>query len=246
MALSCPARHRGAPARTPARPLLDAWHEGAAALPAEFGAWAAPCLSEPDPAELASLLDRGFAGACLPAEALATAAGFDALRPACSSCSRQRGAPLFVHPGPAPGTLRGAAIAAADASVPSWWPAAHQLRGRDERGLARVRALRPARAPASCGSASRCWPASRRSTASGWSRAAAEPAADPDAFLDTSSYGPRAVDAVIRELGVDALTYGSDRPVVPAAEPGAGRGRRMWRCGSATPPACSSLAEVAA
>jgi hypothetical protein len=44
------------------------------------------------------------------------------------------------------------------------------------------------------------------------------PAADPDVFLDTSSYGPRAVDAMIRELGVDALTYGSDRPVAPAHE----------------------------
>jgi predicted TIM-barrel fold metal-dependent hydrolase len=41
---------------------------------------------------------------------------------------------------------------------------------------------------------------------------------DPDVFLDTSSYGPRAVDAVVREVGVDRLVYGSDRPVVtPAA-----------------------------
>jgi hypothetical protein len=48
------------------------------------------------------------------------------------------------------------------------------------------------------------------------------PAADPDVFLDTSSYGPRAVDAIIRELGVDALAYGSDRPVTPAQELGLG------------------------
>jgi 6-methylsalicylate decarboxylase len=44
------------------------------------------------------------------------------------------------------------------------------------------------------------------------------PAADQDIFLDTSSYGPRAVDAMIRELGVDALVYGSDRPVTPPQE----------------------------
>jgi 6-methylsalicylate decarboxylase len=37
---------------------------------------------------------------------------------------------------------------------------------------------------------------------------------DPLTFVDTSSYGPRAVDAVIRELGVDALVHGSDVPVV--------------------------------
>jgi hypothetical protein len=37
---------------------------------------------------------------------------------------------------------------------------------------------------------------------------------DPEAFLDTSSYGVRAVDAVIREVGVDCLVHGSDRPVI--------------------------------
>ena len=31
-------------------------------------------------------------------------------------------------------------------------------------------------------------------------------------FLETSSYGPRGVDAVIRVLGVDHLLHGSDRP----------------------------------
>jgi hypothetical protein len=41
---------------------------------------------------------------------------------------------------------------------------------------------------------------------------------DPDVFLDTSSYGARAVDAVLREVGVDRLVHGSDRPVVPAVQ----------------------------
>jgi hypothetical protein len=31
-------------------------------------------------------------------------------------------------------------------------------------------------------------------------------------FVETSSYGHRAVDAVLRVLGVDALVLGSDRP----------------------------------
>ena len=31
---------------------------------------------------------------------------------------------------------------------------------------------------------------------------------------DTSSYGPRALDAMLRVVGVDRLLYGSDRPVI--------------------------------
>jgi predicted TIM-barrel fold metal-dependent hydrolase len=43
-------------------------------------------------------------------------------------------------------------------------------------------------------------------------------ASDPGVFLDTSSYGARAVDAVLREVGVDRLVHGSDRPVVAPHE----------------------------
>jgi hypothetical protein len=45
---------------------------------------------------------------------------------------------------------------------------------------------------------------------------------DPDVYLDVSSYGARAIDAVLREVGVDRLVHGSDRPVVarPEAELG--------------------------
>ncbi|MDP9135432.1 MAG: amidohydrolase, partial [Actinomycetota bacterium] len=41
---------------------------------------------------------------------------------------------------------------------------------------------------------------------------------DRGVFLDVSSYGERAVDAVLREIGVDQLVFGSDRPVVAARE----------------------------
>jgi hypothetical protein len=37
-------------------------------------------------------------------------------------------------------------------------------------------------------------------------------AVDPRTFVETSSYGHRAVDSVLRVLGVDALVFGSDRP----------------------------------
>jgi len=219
VALSCPLGIEALPPDA-ARPLLDAWHEGAAALPPEFGAWAAPCVSEPDPAELDALLDRGFAGACLPAESLMTEAGLAACGPLLEVLE-SRSAPLFVHPGPAPGAVVGPALGAAGTSVPLWWPAltryvaamnaawhAFAYFGRPAHPRLRVCfAMLAGLAPLH----------RERLVARG---GGAIP--DPDVFLDTSSYGPRAVDAVIRELGVDGLTHGSDRPVVPASDPALG------------------------
>jgi predicted TIM-barrel fold metal-dependent hydrolase len=40
--------------------------------------------------------------------------------------------------------------------------------------------------------------------------------ADEGVFYDTSSYGARTIDAVVRCVGIDQLVYGSDRPVVDA------------------------------
>jgi hypothetical protein len=42
---------------------------------------------------------------------------------------------------------------------------------------------------------------------------------DPDAFLEVSSYGTRAIDATLRVLGVDVLVNGSDRPYCTPAVP---------------------------
>jgi hypothetical protein len=36
---------------------------------------------------------------------------------------------------------------------------------------------------------------------------------DEKAWFDVSSYGPRAVDAMLRVVGVDRLVLGSDRPI---------------------------------
>jgi hypothetical protein len=38
---------------------------------------------------------------------------------------------------------------------------------------------------------------------------------DRHAFVETSSYGPRAIDATMRSLGVDTIVCGSDRPYAP-------------------------------
>ena len=97
-----------------AEPLLAAYHEGVAALPEPFGAWAAVGLDAPDPATLSGLLDQGFAGACVAAEALDGPAGYERLGPVLETLER-RDAPLLVHPGPVP--------AAAPAGAPRWWAA---------------------------------------------------------------------------------------------------------------------------
>jgi 6-methylsalicylate decarboxylase len=215
VALSSPLGIEALPP-TAARPLLDAWHDGAAGLPAELGAWAAPSVSEPDPGHLGRLLDRGFVGACLPAEALMSAAGFDR----CGSLLElldSRGAPLLVHPGPGHDTLHVAAIESATAIVPSWWPAVTRyVAAMNAAWHAFARFGRPShpRLRVCFAMLAGLGPLHRERLLARGGR----PAADPDVFLDTSSYGPRAVDAMIRELGVDALVYGSDRPVTPPQE----------------------------
>ena len=35
---------------------------------------------------------------------------------------------------------------------------------------------------------------------------------DAGVFVETSSYGPQAVDALVRALGIDGVVLGSDRP----------------------------------
>jgi predicted TIM-barrel fold metal-dependent hydrolase len=191
-----------------AETLLAAYHEGVRALPDEFGAWAAVALAEPDPVELARLLDAGFVGACVAAEALAGPDGLERLGRVLETLER-RGAPLLVHPGPATAT--------ATAGLPDWWAAltgyvatmqtawhAFAVWGRVAHpGLRVCFAMLAGLAPLQ----------RERLVARGG------PAiSDPDVFLDVSSYGARTIDAVLREVGVDRLVHGSDRPVIPAAE----------------------------
>jgi len=211
VALSVPLGIEALPADD-AAPLIDAWHAGAAELPERLGAWAAVGLAEPDPGALAGLLDRGFAGACVAADAMGTPEGVAALAPVLAVLEA-RGAPLLVHPGPSPETL----AAPAANGAPPWWPAmtryvasmnaawhAFAVAGRPAHpGLKVCFAMLAGLAPLH----------GERLAARG-----GRAVADPLTFVDSSSYGPRAVDAVIRELGVDALVHGSDLPVVAGRE----------------------------
>jgi predicted TIM-barrel fold metal-dependent hydrolase len=187
-----------------AEPLLDAYHDGVAALPAPFGAWAAVGIADPDPARLSRLLDRGFAGACIAADALDGPASYDRLGPALEALER-RSAPLLIHPGPV------AAVAAS--AAPRWWSAlTDYVAAMQAAWYAFAVWGRPAhpRLRVCFAMLAGLAPLHRERLLARGGRAAL----DPDVFLDVSSYGGRAVDMVLREIGVDQLVFGSDRPVI--------------------------------
>lgn len=184
-----------------ARTLIDAYHAGVATLPAGFGAWAAACVTEPDPDGLEADLSRGLVGLQLPATALLDQSGYDHAAPLLSVLERQ-GRPLFIHPGPAH----------RPPNVPPWWPAlvAYPMQmhaawhafgafGRAQHPHLRVcfgllAGLAPLHGERAL------------------SRAGLRSTTDELVFLETSSYGARAIDATVRVLGVDTIVAGSDRP----------------------------------
>jgi predicted TIM-barrel fold metal-dependent hydrolase len=206
ISLSSPLGIESLPAEQ-AAPLLRAYHDGVAALPTQFRAWAAASLTEVDPGAVARALDRGCVGLQLPATALLDAAGYARCQPLLALLE-QRGQPLFIHPGPAPLTLGG----------PAWWaplvPYVHQMHaawyafgvyGRPAHPRLRVCfAMLAGLAPLH----------SERFAARGTGNGEV----DPGCYVETSSYGPRAVDATLRVLGIDVIVHGSDRPYATPAD----------------------------
>ena len=195
--------------------LLAAYHDGALALPAPFGAWAAASVAEIDEPALARELDRGFAGLQLPAPALADAAGYERAGPLLALLER-RGAPLFVHPGPI------AREAAGGRAAPAWWPAIVGYVAQMHAAWFAFRVHGRARHPqlrACFAMLAGLAPLHGERFAA---RAGERTVIDEDAFLETSSYGPRAIDAVVRVTGVDVLVNGSDRPYAAPPESGLG------------------------
>ncbi|MBP2703208.1 amidohydrolase family protein [Microbispora sp. RL4-1S] len=198
-------------------PLIDAYHHDAARLPPPFRPWAAAPVTDIDPVRLGRTLDAGFAGLQLPATALGDAAGLARVAPLLDELEA-RGLPLFAHPGP---------TVAAGPDWPDWWAPvvpyvqqmhaawyAFQAYGRPRHpGLKVCFALLAGLAPLH----------SERQISRG---ASVRGLVDPDMFVETSSYGPRAVDAVIRELGVDVVVNGSDQPYAQAPVLGLGDAAR--------------------
>jgi hypothetical protein len=183
---------------------LDAaWLDGALALPEPFRAWATAGIREPDPQALQSALDRGAIGLEVAADVLAAPGGLDRLEPLLRVLEDAR-RPLFVHPGPA---------GAQDSEGrPAWWPAVvpyvAQLHAAwwawADGGRERFPHL-----PVCFAALAGLGPLHGERQRSRGGRGGT---VDALTFLETSSYGRQAVDAVIRVLGIDVVCHGSDRP----------------------------------
>jgi hypothetical protein len=193
--------------------LIGIWHESALELPEPFRVWAAAPVADPDPDGLAKVLrEERVAGLQLPATALGDPAAFARMAPLLGEAERA-GKPVLVHPGPAPECGPG---------VPPWWaalgPYVSQLHlswlAWHSAGRARHPGLRIAFV-ALAGLA----PLHHERLAA---RGGALGPVDPNVFYETSSYGTRAIDAMVRVVGVDPIVHGSDRPYAESADPGLG------------------------
>jgi 6-methylsalicylate decarboxylase len=216
ISLSMPLGIEGLPADE-AEPLLESYHAGVLELGEPFAAWASTRLRSPDPGRVDEALDRGLVGLALPAGAIASRRGLARYRGLLARL-QARGAPLFVHPGPDPMALH--LDGEGPTSDPIWWPAmtdyvsqmnaawhAFAAWGRlSHPDLRVVFAMLAGGAPLHL----------ERSVARG---GPTDAVSDPNLFYDTSSYGARGLDAVVRIVGIDQLVYGSDSPVVDRSSP---------------------------
>jgi hypothetical protein len=201
-------------AREQAVPLIETYLDGALAAGAPFGVWGAVALDRADPSDVDRALDRGCVGISLPACAIAGVAELASLG-AVLDRLQERGAPLFVHPGPGLNARTVAVECAGSVTEPLWWPAlthyiaglhaawmAFQAAGRARHPHLRVIfAMLAGLAPLH---------AERLSARGGPS----ELAPDPLLFYETSSYGPNALHALESVVGAQQVLYGSDRPVL--------------------------------
>jgi 6-methylsalicylate decarboxylase len=207
--------------RAQALALIDAYHEGALALPERFAAWGALALDRAHPDDVDAALERGCVGISLPAGSLAGVERLARLRPVLERLEHA-GAPLLVHPGPGlDDAVAGSSALEPALSDPLWWSAltryvsdmqaawlAFVCAGRAEHPRLRVvfsmlAGLAPLQAERL---RSRGGPAALRP--------------DPLIFYETSSYGPGAARRVAEIVGPDQLLYGSDRPVADPGEHG--------------------------
>jgi hypothetical protein len=195
-----------------ANPLLAAWHEGAAALPEPFVAWASVSRHEPDLAALARQLAGGFVGLQVPATEMLTPRAVAELAPALRVAERAD-RPVLVHPGPVP---------ASPDQMPDWWPAVvdyvAQLQAAWWSWMSAGRALLPQLRV--CFVAGGGLAALQRERF--LARGGAGVADDPGVFVDTSSHGRLALRALAEVLGPAALVLGSDRPYAPPTDPDIG------------------------
>ena len=177
-----------------AAPLLDAYHQGILELGGPFELWGAVQT----PGEVDAALDAGARGITLPASGLAES---DLLLDRLEA----RDAPLFVHPGPVAGPP----------DAPAWWPAMTDYVAQMSAAWHWFAALgRPRHPRLRVVFAMLAGGAPLHAERLALRGGPADAIHDPLVWFDTSSYGPKAIDAMLRVVGVDRLVHGSDRPVV--------------------------------
>jgi predicted TIM-barrel fold metal-dependent hydrolase len=206
-----------------AREVVAAWDDDADAFPRRSSAWGAVALGDATPADVDALLDRGRVGLCLPGHRAADARRPERVGPLLERLAR-RDAPLFVHPGPPPPGTWLAPLTAYVASLSGAWclwavhgrPAHPELRVV----FAALAGLAPLHA--------------ERLAARGHPEAARSALADPLTYLETSSYGPQAIDAIVRTVGPDVLVHGSDWPYAEPVAPSAPLGRALLEANPAS------------
>ncbi|MER3411112.1 MAG: amidohydrolase [Thermoleophilia bacterium] len=172
--------------------LVDAYHEGIVEVAAAADGRILPLA--------AGVAGEGFVGSSVPAEVLLD---LDRLAPLAAELER-KGRFLFVHPGPAHSPER-----------PPWWPAVVDYTAQMQAayfawlagGLGRWPRL-PVLFAILAGGAP--FQLERLVCRGGDLR----PALQPTLFLDTASYGRRALELSFSTFGVASLVFGSDFPVV--------------------------------
>jgi predicted TIM-barrel fold metal-dependent hydrolase len=201
--------------RAEAEPLLEAHNATALELGGGFGFWGAVSLRPRDPADVDALLDAGAVGISLPAGALSSPEDLDRCGALLERLER-RDAALLVHPGPAPWRAQ----SYVENAAPGWWPAMTRyvadMNAAWHAFAAFGRAVHPRLRVVFAMLAGGAPLHAERLAARGGPAAAV---ADRGLFYDTSSYGVRALDALVRCVGIDQVVHGSDRPVVDAASP---------------------------
>jgi hypothetical protein len=158
-------------------------------------------------------LDAGCAGLQLPATALLDADGYARCAPLLDLLA-ERDRPLFVHPG---------AAARSAGQGPSWWPPLVPYVQQLHQAWYAFRAFGRPRYPR----LRVCFAALAGLAPLHGERFAARGGGtgivDPHSYVETSSYGPRAIDATTRALAIDVIVHGSDRPYAGPADHRLGR-----------------------
>ncbi len=194
-----------------AQPLLQAWRDGAAHWRSPVSAWAAISTREPDLTALKADLDAGFVGLQIGADRLRAPAALEEVVPALAVCESS-GKPVFVHPGPV----------APARDLPAWWAPVvdyvAQLQAAWWSWHSVGRSFLPSLRICFAAGAGLAPIHHERLTARGGGHLGP---VHTDTFVETSSYGPQAIDALIRVLGVDVIVLGSDQPYAEPLHVGA-------------------------